>query len=878
MTKSKGEKSAENGEKKGKKEEEVLKEPELSEEDQKIKEEFDLLVERCGDSNEELVKAAIIAMKKEIRTSTSSMTSVPKPLKFLHPHFDNLKAKYEALNSPVNALLADVLSWLGMTSATGRESLNFRLKGTGESVGSWGHEYARHLCLELGDEWAERQEKGASTDDIQPLCLELVEFLVTHNAEPDACDLLIEIEQLDKIVNLVSEFNFKKICLYLESCSYYLPEPEDTNTLRVALRIYQKMGLIADTMRLALALMDGDIIKETFQAADPIMKKQLAFLLGSHNYFNFLNEEEEMQDDATSLLLELMGNVKRTEYFKSLATSLDLLEPKLPEDIYKAHLADKEAPIKADSARQNLAHSFVNAFVNAGFGSDKLLTGEGADGDWLFKNKEHCRISAAASVGMIYMWDNANGVNELEKYSGLKEDVVKAGVMLGIGITNANVRDTFNVPYGYAVDNMTPESSPLVKQVTAFALGLSYAGTPNTPDVTELLRQSYDEAPSIEVEAQIALALGLIHSGTCNSDLTELFVNSIMERDMKKELGSPYARYLCLALGFLFLGKQEEAEVTLEALKIIPGVMGKYASLTVETCAYCGTGNVLKVQKLLAECGEHLEEKDNLHQAVAVLGIALVALREYIGKEMIVRSFDHLLQYGEVNIKRAVPLALGMLSISKPEITIMDTLSKFSHDHDAETAMGAIFALGLIGAGTNNSRIAQMLRGLASYYHKEPNTLFIVRIAQGILHLGKGTISMNPYHSEGTLIRPTAIAGLLITLHTCFDFKNLILGQAHYMLYSLVLAMFPRMLMTFNENMEPLNVLVRVGQAVDVVGKAGNPKNITGFQTHTTPVLLGVGDRAELATDEYIAISPVLEGCIILKHNPQSKLRMSRKK
>lgn len=134
-------------------------------------------------------------MKKEIRTSTSSMTSVPKPLKFLHPHFDNLKAKYEALKPPVNAMLADVISWLGMTS-TGRDALNFRLKGTGESVGSWGHEYARHLCLELGDEWAERQEKGTSPDDILPLCFELVEFLVTHNAEPDACDLLIEIEQV----------------------------------------------------------------------------------------------------------------------------------------------------------------------------------------------------------------------------------------------------------------------------------------------------------------------------------------------------------------------------------------------------------------------------------------------------------------------------------------------------------------------------------------------------------------------------------------------------------------------------------------------------------------------------------------------------------
>ena len=41
--------------------------------------------------------------------------------------------------------------------------------------------------------------------------------------------------------------------------------------------------------------------------------------------------------------------------------------------------------------------------------------------------------------------------------------------MLGIGITNANVRDSFNVPYGYATENMSPENSPLIKQVTAFA-------------------------------------------------------------------------------------------------------------------------------------------------------------------------------------------------------------------------------------------------------------------------------------------------------------------------------------------------------------------------------------------------------------------------
>jgi 26S proteasome regulatory subunit N1 len=50
--------------------------------------------------------------------------------------------------------------------------------------------------------------------------------------------------------------------------------------------------------------------------------------------------------------------------------------------------------------------------------------------------------------------------------------------------------------------------------------------------------------------------------------------------------------------------------------------------------------------------------------------------------------------------------------------------------------------------------------------------------------------------------------------------------------------------------------------------QAGRPKTITGFQTHTTPVLLATGDRAELATDKYIAVTPILEGCVILKPNP----------
>ena len=57
-------------------------------------------------------------------------------------------------------------------------------------------------------------------------------------------------------------------------------------------------------------------------------------------------------------------------------------------------------------------------------------------------------------------------------------------------------------------------------------------------------------------------------------------------------------------------------------------------------------------------------------------------------------------------------------------------------------------------------------------------------------------------------------------------------------------------------------------QAVDVVGQAGKPRTISGFQTHSTPVRLGTTERAELATEEFIPYSNVLENFVILQKNP----------
>ena len=78
------------------------------------------------------------------------MTSVPKPLKFLRPHLQTLKDTFAKMKKPAEnkKLLADIISLLAMTDAPVEnvipESLKYRLMGSGEDIGTWGHEVSHN--------------------------------------------------------------------------------------------------------------------------------------------------------------------------------------------------------------------------------------------------------------------------------------------------------------------------------------------------------------------------------------------------------------------------------------------------------------------------------------------------------------------------------------------------------------------------------------------------------------------------------------------------------------------------------------------------------------------------------------------------------------
>ena len=79
---------------------------------------------------------------------------------------------------------------------------------------------------------------------------------------------------------------------------------------------------------------------------------------------------------------------------------------------------------------------------------------------------------------------------------------------------------------------------------------------------------------------------------------------------------------------------------------------------------------------------------------------------EEIGTQMALRTMNHLLSYGENSIKKTAPLAIGLMSICNPDMTIADTLGKICFDKEKNVSESALLSLGIISAGTNNSRVS----------------------------------------------------------------------------------------------------------------------------------------------------------------------------
>mgnify|MGYP004156784511 FL=1 len=115
------------------------------------------------------------------------------------------------------------------------------------------------------------------------------------------------------------------------------------------------------------------------------------YILGANRSFGFQLDEDDVED--ASDINAIIGNYSvLCENYRRLATALDVVDAKTPEQVYKSRLGDTGSigqsaeGAHVESAAQNAASTFVNAFVNVGYGEDKLIckTDEEGRNLWLY--------------------------------------------------------------------------------------------------------------------------------------------------------------------------------------------------------------------------------------------------------------------------------------------------------------------------------------------------------------------------------------------------------------------------------------------------------------------------------------------------------------
>lgn len=903
---------------------------ELSEEDKQLVDTIKMLVDRIIEQNsaDDLKMAAMNALREQIKNSTSSISSIPKALKFLLAHYVTLKTAYSVMvpNSELALNLAHILSILAMTyegdsadsesKAPTRDSLRYHLasQALNQPIDAWGHEYAKHLAKEIGEEF---QANGRQLGQLMSVINQLVPFFLQHNAEPDACDLLVEVDCLEKIVEAVKQqgeaIDYARVCRYLAGCVAFELYPVDQRILESILAIYLDRKDYPWALVTALRLNSTDRLRSVFEAAskDPIMKRQLAFMLARQRVAIDRVGETKEEEEA---LQEIMFNAKLSKHYLELAKELQILPPKDPEDLFKSATVGSSDPLrivpKAETAKSNLAIVLGNAFLNAGYCQDKLMAAD--QEQFMWKNKDQALMTAAASLGAINMWNLGDGLSALDSLLTVHQQStnpqavnVQAGALMGIGLVHSGIRNEADPAFALLRDSLESSTDLTIRTGAILGLSFAYGGT-NRRDVASTLMPLICD-PELQTSVFASLAVSNIMVGSADGEAISAVLQAMMERDAI-DLNKPQSRFYSLAVGLLCYGRPESAEAVLDTLQAIDQhPIGKDTQVLVKGLAYAGSGNINQIHDLLGILQQYnLDRKqredrkrqedrakaenrktstdsqseqenrfESLSPVFAVLGVSLISVSEDIGQEMALRMFNHVMHYGDSAVKRTVPLAIALLYASHPTLPVLDTLSKFSHDSDKSVAVNAVLAMGVVAGGTNHAKVAQLLRQLTAFHARDPDCLLAVRLAQSWVHMGKGTLSLSPIRMQRHLVSPAGLAGLLCGLmgltvspssESADAYNGFVLNDHPYLFYYLLAASSPRFLVCLDENtLEAVSVPVRVGQAVDTVGQAGRPRTITGFQTHSTPVVIAYGEQAELATDQHVSKSPILEGFVLVR-------------
>ncbi|KAI5184925.1 26S proteasome regulatory subunit N1 [Nematocida homosporus] len=763
-------------------------------------EEIHLILDNLKDADPGVTHSALSMLVQKLRSSTSVASTLPKILIYLISQKDSLKERLESLSGENRRIMADILSVISATSDS-IDALNYRVEGGSTSLDIWGHQYIKKLSSDL---ITYHQNLGSlPAQRLSEVLKEVLHCLFQFNSEYDAIDLLLEIDKLEELPAYTDSDNFDRVASYLVPLLAYLDQPVKMKAKSVLIDIYKKEKRTIEYTTLLIETKRIEEIQTALQTASPVDALQMACILSKHNLWLPVKDKH---------IQSVIYGHHMARLNKYVADQLGLT-------------ADKDRGLG----------SFPEALAKASFAHEAIPEHD---------NKKTYKISSQAAKGLLYLWDQQRAMVEVEENLFAEDGYVRAASILALAVSSCRTRDE-NETVLAATREALSSHSTTQRLVLLEALALQYTGTARL-DVYDLVKP-FMQADQPEVSLFAIYVAGSIFAGTADTEVLAESLQILVERPA----AAPFAKFALLGIALLFFQIGDAVEPMLELLQTA-GAHAISLSILSRALAYFATGSAQVLHSLLknaleegspAESEEESPETIEYKDVFGILGIALVGS----GDETLAQMATHILE-GAVLLdspraQMAVPLALSLLHLSGAKPEVLETLKRCAHTGDASVIVASLAALGLAAAGTNNARAIAALEEMTSFCGKgAPGST--LRIAQGLIRLGKGAMKISLCNGQTPSVR--SVAGVLGFVFALLDGGACILDRYYFTMMLISPGIVPKYVVTVDAAGEPIEARIRVGTRVDIAGVAGRPKRLAGAQVHSSPILLQATEAAEV--------------------------------
>ncbi|KIL70943.1 hypothetical protein M378DRAFT_183492 [Amanita muscaria Koide BX008] len=491
--------------------------------------------------------------------------------------------------------------------------------------------------------------------------------------------------------------------------------------------------------------------------SEKLLAYQLAFDLaegGSQDFLESIRSQLPEGDEKTKEIYDKLRSILTGQ--ESIKLYLEFLKRNNHADLLV--LKNTKDVLEGRSSIYHTALTLQNAFMHSGTTSDVFLRD---NLEWLGLASNWSKFSATAGLGVIHKGYFEQGMTILGPYlpqTGGESNMPGAaysegGALYALGLINAGC-GTGTAVTTYLRDTLRTAGGEIIQHGAALGLGIAGMGS-TSAEAFEDLKQALFSDSAVAGEAA-GYAMGLIMLGTAAEEPVREMLSYTRETQHEKII-----RGLAVGTAFIYYGRQEEADETINQLLAEKDPLLRYGGVYTLALAYAGTSNNNAIRKLLYIAVS--DTSDDVRRA-AVTSLAFLLFKNH---RQVPRIVQLLSESYNPHVRSGATIALGIACAGtglQDAIEILEPMTKDSVDF---VRQGAFIALGMVLVQQTEATCPSLASIRSSYTkvvsdkHEDPLARFGAAVGQGLIDAGGRNVTISLQSRAGSK-NTSAIVGMVM--------------------------------------------------------------------------------------------------------------------